>query len=72
MLWRLQGRLGLMANLHLAAAMNDANLVRILLSHGADTNARTRIDDFTTPLEEAEKRSSLDAVKILRETKERC
>ena len=57
--------------LHLAAAMNDANLVRILLSHGADTNARTRIDDFTTPLEEAEKRSSLDAVKILRETKER-
>ena len=32
--------------LHLAAAINDANLVRILLSHGADTNARTRIDDF--------------------------
>jgi uncharacterized protein len=53
--------------LHYAAAYNDANLIRLLLSHGADTNARTRIDDFTTPLEEAEKRPSPEAAKILRE-----
>jgi ankyrin repeat protein len=40
--------------LHLAVARRDAEAVRLLLAHGADPDARTRIDDMTTPLEDAE------------------
>ena len=41
--------------LHFAACRNDAAAVRILLAHGADPSARTRIDEYATPLEEAER-----------------
>jgi uncharacterized protein len=41
--------------LHYAAARNDPAAVDLLLSHGADASARTRIDDFSTPMEEAER-----------------
>ena len=58
--------------LHVAAGKNDAKLIHLLLSHGADTNARTRIDDFTTPLEVAEGRRSLEAARILRESGKRA
>lgn len=40
--------------LHFAAASDDAVSVQMLLEAGADPNARTRIDDFETPLEIAE------------------
>lgn len=40
--------------LHQAACRDDAAAVEILLRHGADPKARTRIDDYATPLEEAE------------------
>jgi ankyrin repeat protein len=40
--------------LHQAACKDDARAVRLLLEHGADPEARTRIDNYTTPLEEAE------------------
>ncbi|NBJ09798.1 ankyrin repeat domain-containing protein [Microvirga arsenatis] len=40
--------------LHQAACMDDAAAVEILLQRGADPNARTRIDECATPLEEAE------------------
>jgi ankyrin repeat protein len=40
--------------LHFAAASDDPVAVRILLEAGADPDARTRIDDFETPLEIAE------------------
>lgn len=57
--------------LHYAAARNDAKLIEILLAHGADPNARTRIDDFATPAEEAEIVRSVEALKALRRTPER-
>lgn len=40
--------------LHYAACRNDAAAVEILLRYGADPDARTRIDQYATPLEEAE------------------
>lgn len=40
--------------LHRAACRDDAAAVEILLAHGADPEARTRIDNYGTPLEEAE------------------
>lgn len=53
--------------LHYAAARNDVKLIQLLLSRGADPNARTRIDDYTTPLEEAENLHHIDAVQILKQ-----
>lgn len=55
--------------LHFAADKNDVKLIQLLLSHGADANARTRIDDFATPLEVAEGRPSLEAAQILKESR---
>ena len=40
--------------LHYAAGMQDIPAMELLLAHGADLNARTRIDDCATPLEEME------------------
>jgi ankyrin repeat protein len=40
--------------LHHAACRDDARAVELLLRHGADRDARTRIDHYATPLEEAE------------------
>ena len=40
--------------LHYAATAGDTAAVDLLLAGGADPNARTRIDDCATPLEEAE------------------
>ena len=42
--------------LHFAAADDDDVAARMLLEAGADPHARTRIDDFETPLEIAEQR----------------
>jgi ankyrin repeat protein len=39
--------------LHFAVSQDDADLVTVLLDHGADPHARTRIDDYSTPAEEA-------------------
>ena len=38
--------------LHYAAASDDTEGIELLLARGADPTARTRIDDFATPLEE--------------------
>ncbi|MDA0239679.1 MAG: ankyrin repeat domain-containing protein [Proteobacteria bacterium] len=40
--------------LHYAAAEEDIRAMELLLAHGADLDARTRIDDYATPLEEME------------------
>lgn len=40
--------------LHYAAGLEDIRAMEILLAHGADLEARTRIDDCATPLEEME------------------
>jgi len=52
--------------LHYAAAKNDVRMIELLLSRGADPNARTGIDHFTTPLEEAESRQFSKAAQVLR------
>jgi ankyrin repeat protein len=41
--------------LHMAAGQGNLRAVEVLLAHGADPNEITRIDDMTTPLEEAER-----------------
>ncbi|MBZ9671119.1 ankyrin repeat domain-containing protein [Mesorhizobium sp. ES1-3] len=40
--------------LHYGVAMRDAEAIRLLLAGGADPSLRTRIDHYTTALEEAE------------------
>lgn len=39
--------------LHMAAAREDIRALELLMRAGADPSIRTRIDDYTTPLEEA-------------------
>jgi ankyrin repeat protein len=51
--------------LHIAAARNDLDVLRILLRHRADPNLRTRIDYYATPLEEARILNKADAVRFL-------
>ena len=57
--------------LHYAATVNDGKAVELLLRHGADPCARTKIDSYTTPLEEAETLGAGDAARVLREFAER-
>ena len=52
--------------LHLAASNHDISATELLLAHGADPNAITNVDDFTTPLEEAESSGNNQVAKILR------
>jgi len=52
--------------LHYAANRDDVAAIELLLAHGADIDASTRIDDFTTPLEEAERLSHKNAVEALK------
>jgi uncharacterized protein len=53
--------------LHYAATRNDARAVELLLAPGADPAARTRIDERTTPLEEAERLNLFEVMKVLRQ-----
>jgi len=52
--------------LHYAAATNDAPAIELLLARGADPSARTNIDDYATPLEEAERGNHHAAAAALR------
>jgi ankyrin repeat protein len=52
--------------LHLAVARRDIASVRLLLAHGADPLARTRIDDLTTPLDDAEATGFDEAATLMR------
>jgi hypothetical protein len=54
--------------LHHAVARRDIVAVRMLLAHGADITARTRIDDLSTPLEDAEAMGFTEAVALMRPT----
>ena len=53
--------------LHYAAVRNEPRLVELLLAHAADPSARTNIDDYATPLEEAERAGAAEAARVLRE-----
>lgn len=52
--------------LHWAAAANDLAMIDLLLAHGADPGARTNVDDYATPLEEAERLGRAEAAEALR------
>ena len=52
--------------LHHAVARHDIEAVRLLLAHGADPTARTRIDDLSTPLDDAEATGFSEAADALR------
>lgn len=54
--------------LHVAAARGDEDMVRLLLDAGADPGARTRIDDLTTPADEADAAGHHDLARMLRAT----
>ena len=56
--------------LHYAAAIEDIRAMELLLEHGADLNARTRIDDYATPLEEMEILGRKRATAFLRKAAE--
>jgi len=51
--------------LHYAVARRDLLALRLLLAHGADVEAKTRIDDRTTALEDAQTAGFADAVAAL-------
>jgi ankyrin repeat protein len=52
--------------LHDAANLQDTQAIELLLDHGADPEARTRIDEGATPLEEAEILGRSEAVAALK------
>ena len=51
--------------LHHAVALRDLKALEILLNHGADPTLRTRIDDLSTPLEDARTLGFLEAASLL-------
>ena len=51
--------------LHRAAGKRDLRAIELFLAHGADPLVRTRIDDGTTPLEDAERIGLSKAVLLL-------
>jgi hypothetical protein len=53
--------------LHYAVARNDPLIVELLLEHGADPGARTRIDHLATALEEAERQGHTLAAAAIRD-----
>ena len=55
--------------LHYAVSRRDLQAVKLLLDHGADPRARTRIDDCSTPLEDAERNGLAAIVELLRRAK---
>lgn len=52
--------------LHLAAVRNDLDAIAIPLDAGADAEARTRIDLYSTPYEDAERHGNLEAAQMIR------
>ena len=57
--------------LHYAASQDDVRAITLLANRGADLQTRTRIDDYATPLEEAEILGKTRAVEVLRKLVER-
>jgi len=53
--------------LHHAVARRDLAAVRLLPAHGADPHVRTRMDELTTPPEDAEAAGFIEAAQSMRE-----
>jgi len=53
--------------LHYAVVQRDLPAVELLLEYGADPTVRTRIDDCTTPLEDAEATGFAEAAELMRQ-----
>jgi hypothetical protein len=53
--------------LHYAVVERDAEAVRLLLAHGADPTVKTRIDDCTSPLEDAEALGFVAGAELMRD-----
>ncbi len=51
--------------LHQAVAQRDLKALKTLLAHGADPTLRTRIDDLSTPLADAQSIGFAEAVPVL-------
>ncbi len=51
---------------HLAAARDDVQALKLLVQFGANLSIRTDIDDFATPLEEAENLGSSNAANYIK------
>lgn len=54
------------APLHYAVVERDAEAVTMLLAHGADPDLKTRIDDCTSPLKDAEAAGFTAGVELMR------
>lgn len=52
--------------LHHAVSLDDGDAVELLLAHGADIAARTRIDDRATPVQLAESCGCNAAIRVFR------
>lgn len=52
--------------LHYAVSLRDVGALRLLLQAGADPSQRTRIDDCSTPLEDAERTGFLQGAALMR------
>ena len=57
--------------LHCAASLNDCRAIELLVECGADLEAKTSADDFTTPLEEAELLGRAEAARLLHKLSQR-
>jgi ankyrin repeat protein len=55
--------------LHFAVAQRDIGAVTLLLAHGADPDLKTRIDDYSSALEDAEAAGFAEAVALMREAR---
>jgi ankyrin repeat protein len=51
--------------LHYAVVRGNLEAVKLLLEHGADPQARTRIDDCSTPLEDARAAGFAEAAALM-------
>jgi ankyrin repeat protein len=52
--------------LHYAVSLRDERAIAILLARGANPSLKTRVDDYATPLEEAERRGNHEGAAMLR------
>lgn len=53
--------------LHCTAVENNVRMIMLLTSHGADLEAKTHIDNYATPLEEAELLERHEAAEAIRD-----